>query len=1028
MLAALFTDTFSIDWMVDLTGFKASRVLEELQSGLQKGELVSPAPGVFKFQNSEFRNQLRNQLTPDHKKMYRQLIFKQLVRDLPEDDEKALVLAEYLKDDTMDFEKADWLKRAGDTFRKKYLMKQASSAYARILKDISVLDDERVDSFFIETALKYSRVCQYRDNTREIQEKMEEAIRRAKNRTDESSLVQLELIVARCEWIQGHHRKAMKRFDEGKAMIEKLNDPHVTQQASRLVILFLFIQGRYQAVVDQYQKLAGPIEKYPRGDFLLGQTPQAGEAMAHIGQLNQGLGMLEGLRQHCREIGNAQSETWVLLSLSIIMLNIARIDEAVGYINELVKKAKCSNYSWAEKYGVLLMAYAYYRLNEPRKAQNRLRVFFKSFKKSNPIVLYSSYLLELGWAVKTGQLAPIPGFKLEDEIQKGKRGHNVYLKGVSYRFQAYLQKHEGAPSDKILKSLNRSIEFLKESGSWVELSRTELELARFYLENDEEKQGTELAIEASRKLMLIDERLISEDLLPLLKTGKHDQSMLEMALKTAVASPGNRHYANDLKSVLQTCNLVTGAERGGIFLLKQTDSTFQTELIASRNLTAEDVRRPEFEASRQLIDEVCQTGQERFDNQLSLKTGDDTLQRPIRSRICVPLRMQNEIIGVLYHDNRILNQNLAETNRLLLSLFSSMAALIIHNESLDDECTKFRKAAALAQAESTEELVDLASGEHIVGQSQGIIEVTQKTRQVAGTNTAVLILGETGVGKDLVAQALHNQSLRHQKPFIKVHCSALPESLITSELFGHEKGAFTGASAQRIGRFEQAHGGTLFLDEIGELPLEVQVRLLRVLQNQEFERVGSSKTLHSDFRLIAATNRDMEKEVVAGRFRSDLYFRINVFPILVPPLRERTGDITLLAQHFMRKNAVALGKNLSAIPAEEIQKLTRYKWPGNIRELQNVIERGAILSRGPELLVPLSSHAESTQEPLEVEGTLQDNERRFIYGTLQKTGWKVRGTGGAAEILGLKPSTLDSKIKKLKIERPKGIKIKRVRG
>ncbi|MBT3260378.1 MAG: sigma 54-interacting transcriptional regulator, partial [Deltaproteobacteria bacterium] len=205
---------------------------------------------------------------------------------------------------------------------------------------------------------------------------------------------------------------------------------------------------------------------------------------------------------------------------------------------------------------------------------------------------------------------------------------------------------------------------------------------------------------------------------------------------------------------------------------------------------------------------------------------------------------------------------------------------------------------ALAQAESTEELVDLASGEHIVGQSQGIIEVTQKTRQVAGTNTAVLILGETGVGKDLVAQALHNQSLRHQKPFIKVHCSALPESLITSELFGHEKGAFTGASAQRIGRFEQAHGGTLFLDEIGELPLEVQVRLLRVLQNQEFERVGSSKTLHSDFRLIAATNRDMEKEVVAGRFRSDLYFRINVFPILVPPLRERTGDITLLAQHF----------------------------------------------------------------------------------------------------------------------------------
>ncbi|MBT4090106.1 MAG: sigma-54-dependent Fis family transcriptional regulator, partial [Deltaproteobacteria bacterium] len=265
--------------------------------------------------------------------------------------------------------------------------------------------------------------------------------------------------------------------------------------------------------------------------------------------------------------------------------------------------------------------------------------------------------------------------------------------------------------------------------------------------------------------------------------------------------------------------------------------------------------------------------------------------------------MQNEIIGVLYHDNRILNQNLAETNRLLLSLFSSMAALIIHNESLDDECTKFRKAAALAQAESTEELVDLASGEHIVGQSQGIIEVTQKTRQVAGTNTAVLILGETGVGKDLVAQALHNQSLRHQKPFIKVHCSALPESLITSELFGHEKGAFTGASAQRIGRFEQAHGGTLFLDEIGDMPYGLQSRILRVLQNGEIKPVGSTTQKSTNVRIISATNVDLTKAIQEKRFREDLFYRLNVLSLHIPPLRERREDIPLLLKQFIAVEA-----------------------------------------------------------------------------------------------------------------------------
>jgi len=290
--------------------------------------------------------------------------------------------------------------------------------------------------------------------------------------------------------------------------------------------------------------------------------------------------------------------------------------------------------------------------------------------------------------------------------------------------------------------------------------------------------------------------------------------------------------------------------------------------------------------------------------------------------------------------------------------------------------------------------------------------------QVAKADTTVLICGETGVGKELVARAIHRHSLRKDKPFIRVQCSALIESLITSELFGHEKGAFTGAINRRIGRFELADGGTIFLDEIGDLPGEVQVRLLRVLQSKEFERVGASETLHSDFRLVAATNHNLEEEVKVCRFRADLYFRLNVFPIFVPPLRERKDDIPILVRYFISIYGTKMGKTFDRIPEEEMSKLIQYDWPGNVRELENIIERGTILSHGPTFYVPKLS-IDSLGFGLQKEYlTLRENERHHIESALLKTGWKIRGPGGAAELLEIHPSTLAFKMKKLGVQRP----------
>ncbi|MHC1789727.1 sigma-54 interaction domain-containing protein [Solidesulfovibrio sp.] len=307
--------------------------------------------------------------------------------------------------------------------------------------------------------------------------------------------------------------------------------------------------------------------------------------------------------------------------------------------------------------------------------------------------------------------------------------------------------------------------------------------------------------------------------------------------------------------------------------------------------------------------------------------------------------------------------------------------------------------------------------EDIIGKSEAIKNVFYKVEQIAGTDTNVLVLGETGTGKELVARAIHSLSLRKDRALVKMNCAALPSNLIESELFGHEKGAFTGAHSRRLGRFEVANGATLFLDEIGELPLELQPKLLRVIQNGEFERLGSSNTIKVNVRIIAATNRNLEEEVRKGYFRDDLWYRLNVFPITVPPLRERTEDIPLLVDYFVKKIAKRLGKTIEFIPLNVMHALQNYHWPGNIRELENVLERGVINSSGPklrlidELKKPFKSMTSSQQ-------TLESVEREYILLVLAQTNWKVGGKDSAAEILGLDRSTLRARMRKLNIQKP----------
>ena len=351
-------------------------------------------------------------------------------------------------------------------------------------------------------------------------------------------------------------------------------------------------------------------------------------------------------------------------------------------------------------------------------------------------------------------------------------------------------------------------------------------------------------------------------------------------------------------------------------------------------------------------------------------------------------------------DRKISEQAVIDLNARLLAANDTIRTM---KEDLEREQISFKHEVKLE-----------SSHDEIVGRSQAILRVLMNAEQVAPTDSAVLLLGETGSGKELVARAIHKNSKRGARPMVNVNCAALPASLVENELFGRERGAYTGALTREIGRFELANHSTIFLDEVGELPLELQAKLLRVLQEGEFERLGSSKTIHVDVRLIAATSRDLEAAVREGKFREDLFYRLNVFPIRVPPLRERREDIPMLTWHFLQMLGSRMGRDVSSVRASTMKAFQAYAWPGNVRELRNVIERSLIIHQGTVFEADLPEGAGVSS----VVGTkIEEVDRDHIFRILERTGWRVRGPGGAAEALGLKPTTLEARMKKLGIVR-----------
>ena len=488
---------------------------------------------------------------------------------------------------------------------------------------------------------------------------------------------------------------------------------------------------------------------------------------------------------------------------------------------------------------------------------------------------------------------------------------------------------------------------------------------------------------------------------------------------------------NMIEYGLQRIGQFLEADRCVLYQLSEDKKAFYPKLvwankgidqIPTRLLTAENLQ---YLFDKWLNEEVVQISQLDDLPKTARRLKELLQQIKVKSHLSVPFSAGGSIFGAIVmvsvKDHRTWPEVLVQRLQLIGEIFANALMRKQSELELQEAFSEIKRLNNRLEADYdylSEEIKTVHNFEEIVGQSKSLQKVFKEIEQVASTDTTVLILGETGTGKELVARALHNASRRKDRPLVKVDCTTLPSNLIESELFGHEKGAYTGAQARQVGRFELADSATIFLDEIGDLPLDLQPKLLRVLQDGAFERLGGGQTMKTNVRVIAATNRNLEETVKKGQFREDLWFRLNVFPITLPPLRKRTEDITLLVNWFVKKYSARLGKRIEKIPNDVLAVLKNYSWPGNIRELENIIERSIITSTKSTLVLTDNLNlSPAKRSPKKQEASLASMEREHILDILEQCGWKIEGPNGAAGVLELNPGTLRYRMKKLGIKK-----------
>ena len=878
------------------------------------------------------------------------------------------------------------------------------------------LGDRNYDMLFISASLAISNIrSRLKTGMSKIPDQLHQAMLAADRQGDRRAhtLVSLHF---------GRHFTMIDKLDESLSLlasgleeVKALGDEDILENTAEFVGLYYFIQGLYKDAADNFETAlhteitSNTILKNEGLPLLLAYS------LYSTGRYARAIGVLDSHWRRAVIDSQEINATTYRTSLGLILLLMGYKKQAVSHLEEALKEAKNQNNFWSlyEAEGSL----AYYHFIEGRmdKAYATAASCWAESAQTDPFVRRPiwGHVFEMFYAFHKHGYPPVPGYNFEKEMEKTLNGVNIHLRGVALRIQAKQMEADDGDSNEVLALLTRSEADLVRSGDPIHLARTKLDLARASSKEKNHEQASQKALEAWELLSGYSNESFPEDLKSLVNAtassgvaGKNEDILTRFMDMLSEFYPCTDMTNFFYRVVAATCHFF-GTERSGLFLFEED----RPQLQAGYNLTVTDLETREF---RIALNQIKKAREQKkpiivHPNQSLRKTAGV----PVRTILCLPfVRKRDNLPGVLYHECTYEKSSIEFIEPVILKRIGDYLSTSI--DRFEDYFNMLNSNARTRHEDSLP--VDTPESWELKAQSPIMLDLLSRARQVADSEASVLILGETGVGKDLLARQIHAMSSRRHEPFIEIDLTSLPETLVESELFGHEKGAFTGADRQKKGRMELAHGGTLFIDEVGDIPKPVQIKILRALQEKTFVRVGGTRKLTSDFRLIAATNRDLEKAVEEGNFREDLYYRLNVVPLTVPPLKDRGNDIMLLAQHFLDHYAGKYKRNNNAFSPEDKAKLCEYHWPGNVRELKNIIERAVILSHeeNPELILPVGGKPTQTDH-FSDEPTLEELQRRYINYILDLTGGKVSGPDGASAILGINRTTLYSRMKKLGI-------------
>jgi transcriptional regulator with GAF, ATPase, and Fis domain len=1013
----------SIDQLSALSGAPAVRVLNFMEH-LRKGKIVHEkkefGKGIYFLNGADLLGFLQSRTSADARRTVVQKMVGFYGQTMAEGNERTLVLAElYWKlGDCGDGLRH--MKSAADILYCTGRKERADAYYDHLLKSLAsngATTENQED--FLDTVLGGLSVARHSMSLSQRIALLTTAESIARQSEKWECLLKIRLALGRVLQANGESKTALGYMNDAWELAKKIGNLRLLKMATLFTSEFLHLKGEFSEAVRRYEEVVEDLEEFGDDEGTLEASAMMGLCYVRCGRIARGMGMIDAVRVKANMLNFQRVIIFADVMTVLSLFEIRRIPEAERYLDRLSSLPEdvvghyllwpvegCNGYvRWTKDD----YEGAFERL---KKAVDHARSVGCTHQNGAWNFDYLDALEAKGYVHET--------WNCDREIRRILNEDDIYMKGVSLRYRAQRNIDRNEPIGKIMGDLKTSEKYLKKAGAEIELARTRIELGNLYLKRGEPKLAQSYLERAWTLFSKVDKNLFPKDLLASMPPDQKIELTIDRMIAINESLGTVRDMSSFLERVINTAMDFTMATRGVFFVVGPHG---EQSIVASRNLDPLLLKADQSGVIRDVVARVARQGTEFVMPGLSEKDGisDSSLVAAgITSLICMPVKLGSETHGYLYLDNRLGKRLFPENHLPYVRLICSQIAVGLSNIKIYDEMRE-RKDRFEDEAIFYKREMGIANpNEVMVGHSEGVKSVLDEIRQVAPTNSSVLITGETGVGKELVAKAIHNLSERKDGPFIPVNLAALPHELVTSELFGHEKGAFTGANEKTRGRFELAHGGTIFFDEIGDLPLTMQVKLLRVLQEGMFERLGSAKPIQSNFRVIAATNRDLHREVEKGAFRQDLYYRLNVFPIYVPPLRERRDDIPLIARHFIDGFSRQMGKDIRTIPGEELKKLLDYHWPGNVRELKHFVERAVILSTGNRISFSGLDHGAGAKSATEdgANRPLAEVEREYIGMILNNTHWRITGPQGAASILGLKPTTLIFRMKKLGIKRP----------